>query len=344
MRSISTSPIVSEIHFAACGSLVRRKILVAGCDSIASASWPYRVSSWLRPWNPSTTGLFDFRFSVTAVWSCGSRCRLASSSRTNHTGRWPGWPRFISRSTSMSSHRLVSGHETRACLRRAREEQPAATVARPRRGTPALGRLRFTREQLQRIRHHVERGEHAAALRGRLPVDDRRVRRPVHTAIELLVVTQPGGQFFGGRPERQQVRKDAPRAFREERILVDAIGKERRGERERFGLVAQLVAGAPVRRPRVERIENHVTAFWRVELRRVFERRVVHDGGVAAVLELTEELSNQRRLAGAGVAHDEQMARLDGARNRQRRLDAQQLGRQARHLDEPRCRSRACGG
>ena len=28
------------IHFAACGSLVRRKIFVAGCDSSASASWP----------------------------------------------------------------------------------------------------------------------------------------------------------------------------------------------------------------------------------------------------------------------------------------------------------------
>ena len=154
------------------------------------------------------------------------------------------------------------------------------------RGTPSPGRLRFAREQLQRVRHHVERGQHAAPLRRRLPVDDRGVRRAVHTAIELLVVTQPRGQFLGGRPEREQVRKDAPRAFGEERILVGAIGKERRRERERFGLVTQLVAGTPVRRARVERIEDHVAAFGRVELRRVFERRVVHDGGVAAVLEL----------------------------------------------------------
>jgi hypothetical protein len=34
IRSISTSPMVSEIHFAAWGSLVRRKTFVAGCDSI----------------------------------------------------------------------------------------------------------------------------------------------------------------------------------------------------------------------------------------------------------------------------------------------------------------------
>ena len=39
-RSISTSPMVSATHFAACASLVRRKIFVAGCDSMVSASRP----------------------------------------------------------------------------------------------------------------------------------------------------------------------------------------------------------------------------------------------------------------------------------------------------------------
>ena len=39
-RSTSTSPSVSEIHFAARGSEVLKKIFVAGCESMASASWP----------------------------------------------------------------------------------------------------------------------------------------------------------------------------------------------------------------------------------------------------------------------------------------------------------------
>lgn len=65
------------------------------------------------------------------------------------------------------------------------------------------------RQQLQRVRHHVQGGEDTTSLRGCLPVDDRGVRRAVNAAIEFLVVTQPRGQFFGGRTKRQQMRKDA---------------------------------------------------------------------------------------------------------------------------------------
>jgi len=73
-------------------------------------------------------------------------------------------------------------------------------------------------------------------------------------------------------------------------------------------------------------IEDHVAALGRVELRRVFEGWVVDDRRVAAVLELIEQLPDQRRLASAGVAHDEQVGRLDGTWNRERRLEADQLG------------------
>src|SRR5206468_16520 len=97
----------------------------------------------------------------------------------------------------------------------------------------------------------------------------------------------------------------------------------------------ELVAGTPVRRPGVDGIQNHVAAFGRVELWCVFQRRVVHDGRVAAVLELLKDLSNQRGLAGSGVAHDEQMARLDRTWNLEDRPYAQQPGRQVRELDEP---------
>src|SRR6266545_3617274 len=51
------------------------------------------------------------------------------------------------------------------------------------------------------------------------------------------------------------------------------------------------------------------------ESSRALQCRVVHDRGVATGLELTQDLPDQRRLAGPPVAHDEQMARLDGARD-----------------------------
>jgi hypothetical protein len=73
----------------------------------------------------------------------------------------------------------------------------------------------------------------------------------------------------------------------------------------------------------------------RVELRRVFQRRVVHDGRVAAVLQLLENLSDQRGFAGSRVTHDEQVTRLDCPRNLERRSDAQQPRWQVRHLNEP---------
>jgi len=58
---------------------------------------------------PITTGLFDLRFSVNAVASCGNRCKLASSSSTNHTRCFAGLSGFISRRTRRSSHKLMSG-------------------------------------------------------------------------------------------------------------------------------------------------------------------------------------------------------------------------------------------
>ena len=192
-------------------------------------------------------------------------------------------------------------HETCARLWRAGEKQPAAAVARPGRGAPSLARLRFAREQLQRIRDHVERGEHAAALGGRLPVDDRRVRCPCTRRSSSSSRHSHEARSSAVGRKRQQVRKDPARPFREERILVAAIRKQRRRERERFGLVPQFVAGLQYGDPRIERIENHIAAFGPVELRRVFERRVVHDGGVAAVLELPQNLPDERRLAGARV-------------------------------------------
>src|SRR5262249_39188931 len=54
------------------------------------------------------------------------------------------------------------------------------------------------------------------------------------------------------------------------------------------------------------------------ELSCEFEGGVIDDRGFAALLDLLEELPNQHRLAGACVAHDQEMAGLKGSRNLKR--------------------------
>ncbi len=71
-----------------------------------------------------------------------------------------------------------------------------------------------------------------------------------------------------------------------------------------------FVAGRPVGHSRVERIQDAVAAFRAVELGRELERWVVDDRSLVPIGDLLEELSNQRRLAGARVAHQEEVAAL----------------------------------
>ena len=66
---------------------------------------------------------------------------------------------------------------------------------------------------------------------------------PGEAAVDLVFVAEPPRELLGRRSERQQVREDAARRFGEERVLLVPVGKERRGERERFGVVPQLVGG-----------------------------------------------------------------------------------------------------
>ena len=132
IRSISTSPMVSEIHFAACGSLVRRKILVAGCESIASASWPYRVSSWLRPWNAE----HDRIVRLPVFRDGGVELRQPLQARELVEDEPHGSATGLS-TIHQPQHQHVEPqarerHEACPRLRRAREEQPPATIARPR--------------------------------------------------------------------------------------------------------------------------------------------------------------------------------------------------------------------
>jgi len=70
----------------------------------ASLQRPVHIAFQAGHWKQSTTGFPYLRFSVTAVWSCGSLLRLASSSRTNQTG-FAGFAQgTIMRRMSRSSH------------------------------------------------------------------------------------------------------------------------------------------------------------------------------------------------------------------------------------------------
>ena len=114
--------------------------------------------------------------------------------------------------------------------------------------------------------------------------------------------------------KRQQVRKDAPGRVRKERVRMVAVGKERRRERERLGVVPHFVTRAPERAASVEGIENDVAARLVVELRKELPRRVIDDGGIAARRDLLQELADEDRLPRAGVTHEEDVARLERPR------------------------------
>src|SRR5262252_5511899 len=90
-----------------------------------------------------------------------------------------------------------------------------------------------------------------------------------------------------------------------------AIRKQRRGQREGLRLVPPLVTGGPERAADIERVEDHIASRRRVELSRVFERRVVDDGRLAAGFYLLQQLPNQHRLARPGIADDQKVTRFE---------------------------------
>src|SRR5207253_8924103 len=77
--------------------------------------------------------------------------------------------------------------------------------------------------------------------------------------------------------------------------------------------VWQFVGGTPVGHALVNRIQDDVSPIWLVELRRVFERRIVDDGGVATRFHLQKDLPYQGALAHPCIAHSKDVARCGGA-------------------------------
>src|SRR5947208_3458292 len=88
--------------------------------------------------------------------------------------------------------------------------------------------------------------------------------------------------------------------------------EQRSGQRGRLRNVCQFVGGTPVWHALVNRIQDDVTPLWLVELRSVFERRIVDDGGVATRFHLQKDLPYQGALAHPCIAHDKDVARFGG--------------------------------
>src|SRR5258708_4952960 len=95
---------------------------------------------------------------------------------------------------------------------------------------------------------------------------------------------------------------------------------KRDGQRLCFGLAAQLFGRIPIWHSSVKRIEDDVPAMRIVELFHEFASRVVDNRAVTSCFDLVEHLTNDARLAAAGVADDQEMFVLGIPRNPQWQL------------------------
>ena len=87
-------------------------------------------------------------------------------------------------------------------------------------------------------------------------------------------------------------------------LLVRGRLVQGRGNGLGLGTATQLFGWSPIGAARIERIQNDVAAAGVVEPLHELAGRVIHDGRMAALFDLYEELHDQPGLARAGVAHD----------------------------------------
>ena len=95
-------------------------------------------------------------------------------------------------------------------------------------------------------------------------------------------------KIFGRGQKAQQIGDDLLWRFDEE--LVGDLLRLVEGNGQRLGLclAAKLLRRAPIRHPRIERIENDVAPPWVIKLRQKVARRVVNDGRLVPFFDLIE--------------------------------------------------------
>src|ERR1700679_2187865 len=111
-------------------------------------------------------------------------------------------------------------------------------------------------------------------------------------------MAHPVSKLFWRGFQVEQMGEDFPRRFNKETVFAALIWKERSGKGERLGFVRNLIARAPVRAPGIERIQDHITARFAVELRLILQRWVIYDGSFPTFPNLGEYLPDRCRLAG----------------------------------------------
>ena len=109
----------------------------------------------------------------------------------------------------------------------------------------------------------------------------------------------------GDGAEGQQMGEDFLRSLGEKlALLIRGRLVQGRGNGPGLGTAAQLFGWSPIGAACIERIQNDVAAAGVIEPLHELAGWVVHDGRMAALLDLYEELHDQPGLARAGIAHD----------------------------------------
>ena len=155
-----------------------------------------------------------------------------------------------------------------------------------------------------------KRSENAGALGWSAGVNHGGELGPGEPPVDLGGSLKPRCDVGSRRLEREQSREHPSGRFNEKPVVAAFVRKQRLREGKRLRLVLHFISRRPVRHSAIERIQNLVTAVGLVELRRELKRRVVDDRCLASIGDLLEELSDQRRLAGPCVAHQEEVAAL----------------------------------
>ena len=165
--------------------------------------------------------------------------------------------------------------------------------------------LLLRRQHTKAVRNQPQRGQNAVALLLRSLGDHGLHLCSLYSFVDLRGLRQPFHELLRIRPVGQEMGKYLLRSFGKELALFVAgrlVQRSRDGLR--FRLPAQLFGRSPIGAPLVQRVQHDVLALLVVEPLDELAGRVVDDGRMIPALNLTEDLHDECRLAGPGVAHE----------------------------------------
>jgi len=242
--------------------------------------------------------------------------RLASSSRTNQTGCASGAVAHHAQDEQVQPHGM-KGQQLFPVAGAGGQEHPSLPVRYPRRCSEArVVGFGILGQQLQAVGHHVHARNNPRPLRRSAGIEVGGQGRSLHDRGDLLGVAHPPQQVPDLRFAAQQMGQNPTRRVGEVRLLVLLFGQHRGGDGGSDLGAEDLIRQVPVGAAGVQRIEDQVAALGRIELAHEVHRRIVDDGSVAALLYLPQNLPDGGRLPRPGVAHEQDVTRLQPLRNR----------------------------